>query len=166
MKTEEKNNKSGVIMRIVIFLVTLLFLIGCDQQNKKPLLVKQPFELRSFEQSFGYTQAIKVGDRIYISGSVSMDDEGKTLGVGDMRTQIFNAYEDIRKSLEFYGADFSNIVKETVYTTDMEALLKAADERAKFYKGLRFPVSSWIGVQQLVSPEFLIEVEVEAIILQ
>lgn len=144
-------------------LLALALLAGCAAAPPAPA-ERKDFQLRSFEPKFGYTQAVKVGRVIHVSGSVSMDLQGRTVGPGDMRTQVRQAYEVVRQSLAFYGADFSHVVKETVHTTDMDAFLKVTDERAKFYAGTRFPAASWIGVPRLVSPEYLVEVGVEAVL--
>ncbi len=151
-------------MKTLSLLILTALLASCSTAPRQTALEQKPFELRSFEQNFGYTQAVKVGNRIYVAGSVSMDKDGNTVGKGNMRLQVAQSYEAIRLSLAHYGANFSHVVKETIHTTDMDAFLKVTDERAKVYKGVRFPVSSWIGVQRLVSPDYLFEVEVEAVL--
>ena len=55
------------------------------------------------------------------------------------------------------------MVKETIYTTDMDALLKAADLRFEYYgEGAPPPTVSWVQVQRLLDPGFLVEIEVVA----
>jgi 2-iminobutanoate/2-iminopropanoate deaminase len=64
-------------------------------------------EAKSFgmpwEKEYGYAQAVKVGDIIYVSGQVSHDDKGNIVGRGDMETQMRQAYENIQKLLTQYG---------------------------------------------------------------
>lgn len=121
---------------------------------------KEVFHLREeLEKSFSYCQAVKVGKTLYISGSVSWDQDGNVLGKGDFKVQIRNAYNEIKKTLEAYGAAFDNIVKETLYTTDMEALKDAAPIRAEFFKNVKPPASTWAGVTKLAQPGTLIEIE-------
>ena len=86
---------------------------------------KQAFHLRELEKSFPYAQAVKVGKTLYLSGSVSWDQDGQVVAAGDMKAQMRNAYEDIRKTLDAHGATFENIVKETLYTTDIDAAVEA-----------------------------------------
>jgi 2-iminobutanoate/2-iminopropanoate deaminase len=122
----------------------------------------QVYHLRNIEKAFGYSQAVKDGSTLFISGSLSMDDDGHPLAVGDMAGQLRNIYADIRKTLEAHGATFENIVKEVIYTIDMDALLESAPIRSEFYEDFELPATSWIGVPRLVHPEFLVEVEVTA----
>lgn len=143
--------------KIAFALIGLSLLVGCAGTPPE----RSPFELHKFEQRFGYTHALRVGSRIWVSGTVAMDAQGNVVGKGDMRAQIAQVYANLSKALSHYGADWADVVKETVHTTDMDAFLKATDERAKVYKGRRFPVSSWIGVPRLVSPDYLVEVGLE-----
>jgi 2-iminobutanoate/2-iminopropanoate deaminase len=55
------------------------------------------------EKEYGYAQAVKVGDTIYISGQVSHDDKGSIVGPGNMETQMNQAYMNIKKVLAQYG---------------------------------------------------------------
>ena len=115
---------------------------------------KEKFNLdKTGEDAVGYAQAVKVGSTIYISGSVG---EGK-----DMRTQLRQAYESIGKSLAEYGATFQNVVKESIFATDLAEMIKQKDVRQNFYKG-DWPAASWVGVKQLYVPALLVQVEVIA----
>ena len=121
---------------------------------------KQVFHLREeLEKSFSFCQAVKVGKTLYISGSVSWDEDGNVLGKGDIKVQIRNVYNEIKKTLEAYGATFEDIVKETIFTKDMEALNEAAPIRAEFFKNFKPPASTWVGISQLAIPDTLIEIE-------
>ncbi len=57
---------------------------------------------------------------------------------------------------------FDEVVKETIYTTDMDAMLKASDLRFEYYDKERLPTTSWVQVQRLVDPGFLVQIEVVA----
>lgn len=110
----------------------------------------------AWEQDIGYTQVVKVGDRLYISGLTS--------GAKDMNSQITEIYTTLIKILADYQLTTQDIIKETVFTRDLEALKKAIPLRKTFYpKGL-YPSASWVQVQRLYEEGFLIEVEVEAFI--
>lgn len=122
----------------------------------------QVFHLRELEQSFGYSQAVKVGGTLYISGSVSWDQDGKVLAAGDMAAQMRNAFDDIRQTLEAHGATFENVVKETIFTTDMDAAVEASSIRSEFYGDYGPPAATWVEVSRLVYAELLIEVEIIA----
>src|SRR5919201_199822 len=62
------------------------------------------------EKEYGYSQAVKVGSTIYVSGQVSHDDKGNIVGHGNMEVQMRQAYDNIKKVLAQYGATMDNIV--------------------------------------------------------
>lgn len=123
------------------------------------------FHNKNFTRDWSYAQAVKVGDTLYISGTVSLDNAGDLLAKGSMSEQTKVIYEDIEKILTAHNATFSDVVKEGVFTTDMNLFqAEAMSVRAKFYEGHSLPASSaWIQVERLASPDFL--VEIEAIVL-
>jgi 2-iminobutanoate/2-iminopropanoate deaminase len=140
-----------------------LALNACQREPEAPVpRVKQVFHLNPYEKDFGYSQAVLVDKTLYISGTVSVDESGRLVAPGDMAGQMRAAYADLRRTLEAHGADFNEVVKETIYTTDMDALLKAADLRFEFYDKERLPTTSWVQVQRLVDPGFLVQIEVVA----
>jgi len=78
-----------------------------------------------WEKEYGYSQAVKVGDTIYLAGQVSHDDEGNILGEGDMEVQMRAAYANLGKVLAQYGATIDNVVDEILFVTDMDAAFAA-----------------------------------------
>jgi enamine deaminase RidA (YjgF/YER057c/UK114 family) len=105
---------------------------------------------------------VLIDKTLYVSGSVAVDSKGRLVAPGDMAGQMRAVYTNIRRTLAAHGADFDEVVKETIYTTDMEALLKASDLRFEYYDKERLPTVSWVQVQRLVDPGFLVEIEVVA----
>jgi 2-iminobutanoate/2-iminopropanoate deaminase len=144
-------------------LTSALCLAACERKPQPPPpRVKQVFHLNAYEKDFGYSQAVLIDKTLYISGSVAVDANGRLVAAGDMPGQLRAAYTNIRRTLDAHNADFQEIVKETIYTTDMDALLKASDLRFEYYDKERLPASSWVQVQRLVDPGFLVEIEVIA----
>jgi 2-iminobutanoate/2-iminopropanoate deaminase len=78
-----------------------------------------------WEKEYGYAQAVKVGDTIYVSGQVSHDDKGNIVGRGDMEVQMRQAYANIQNVLAQYGVKMENMVDETLFVTDMDAAFAA-----------------------------------------
>lgn len=121
-------------------------------------------ETKSFgmpwEKEYGYAQAVKVGDIIYVSGQVSHDDKGNIVGRGDMETQMRQAYENIQKLLTQYGATLKNVVDEVLFVTDMDAAFAAAVKcRQEFFSGAPVVASTIIQIQRLAFPELMIEIK-------
>ena len=104
------------------------------------------------DTSAGYVQVVKVDNVLYISGAVARDvtPEG-----------ITRVYQSLERSLKSFGATFQNVVKENLYTTDMEAMKKYNDARKIFYKG-DFPAATWMGVSRLFMADAKLEVELIA----
>lgn len=80
----------------------------------------------------GYAQVVKVGNVLYLSGVPATEVTPESI------TRMYRALE---RSLQSYGATFQNVVKENLYTTDIEAMKKYNDARKKFYKG-DFPAAT------------------------
>ncbi len=143
--------------------VAALSLSSCERESEQPpMRVKQVFHLNGYEKDFGYSQAVLVDKTLYVSGSVAVDAEGRLVAPGDMAGQLRAAYTNIRNTLAAHRAEFDEVVQETIYTTDMDALLKASDVRFEYYDKERLPTVSWVQVQRLVDKGFLVEIEVVA----
>ncbi|HXP66533.1 MAG TPA: RidA family protein [Steroidobacteraceae bacterium] len=148
---------------ILAICIAALAMSACEREPEAPpMRVKRVFHLNPYEKDFGYSQAVLIDKTLYISGSVAADQSGRLVAPGDMSGQMRAAYTNIRHTLEAHGADFDEVVKETIYTTDMDALLKASDLRFEFYSKERLPTTSWVQVQRLVDPGFLVQIEVVA----
>jgi 2-iminobutanoate/2-iminopropanoate deaminase len=111
-----------------------------------------------------YSQARRVGNLIFIAGTVSWDDDFKVCGANDFRLQMENIYRDIGRTLEHFGLDFSCLIKETIYTRDMDMFLSAIDVRAANLSTSTRPATTWIAVDRLVNLQFLVEIEAIAVI--
>jgi 2-iminobutanoate/2-iminopropanoate deaminase len=121
-------------------------------------------EAKSFgmpwEKEYGYSQAVKVDNTIYLSGQVSHDDKGNIVGRGDMETQMRQAYENIKKVLAQYGATMDNVVDEVLFVTDMDAAFAARVKcKQEVFSGNN-PVlaSTIVQIQRLAFPELMVEI--------
>jgi len=100
----------------------------------------------------GYAQAVLVDNVLYISG---------TVGGGDMADAIKRAYAGLEQTLKYYGLTLQHVVKENLYTTDMEAVKQNNSIRKAFYKG-DFPAATWVQISRLYMPQATLEVELIA----
>ena len=123
--------------------------------NKEAMSLGMPWE-----KEYGYAQAVKVGDTIYVSGQVSHDDRGNIVGPGDMETQMNQAYINVQKVLTQYGATMDSIVDEILFVTDMDAAFAAAGKcREKAFSGTSIVASTIVQIQRLAFPDLLIEIK-------
>jgi 2-iminobutanoate/2-iminopropanoate deaminase len=112
-----------------------------------------------WEKEYGYAQAMKVGDTIYISGQVSHDDNGNIVGTGDMEAQMRQAYANIKKVLVQFGANMDNLVDEILFVTDINTAFAAAAKcRQEIFSGTPVVSSTIVQIQRLAFPELMIEI--------
>ena len=117
--------------------------------------------LERVDEKIGYVQAARVGKTLYISGSVRWHQNGHAFAAEEMRAQMRHAFNDIRQMLQTHGATVADIVKETVYTKNIEAAIEAEAIRNELY-GDYSPQAKWVGVSRLLYPELLIEIGIIA----
>ena len=135
------------------FAFQIVFLLTIQAQNNNIQKDKWHWDnALKQDTSAGYVQVVKVDNVLYISGAVAREvtPEG-----------ITNVYKALEKSLKSFGATFQNVVKENLYTTDMEAMKKYNEARKVFYKG-DFPAATWMGVARLFMHDARLEVELIA----
>jgi enamine deaminase RidA (YjgF/YER057c/UK114 family) len=140
-------------MRIVFLLIFLGISTALTAQQNNIKKEKWHFD-RPLKQdtSAGYVQVVKVDKVLYISGAVTRELTPQGI------TQVYMALE---RSLKSFGATFQNVVKENLYTTDIEAMKKYNEARKAFYKG-DFPAATWIQVVRLYMADAVLEVELIA----
>ncbi len=115
-----------------------------------------------------YTQTVtaKPGTIIWISGQTAQNAKGEVVGKGDLKAQLNQAWENVRLALAGSGATFQDVVKITTYVVNykpsMRDDLRAA--RLKFMGDAKPPAATLIGVQSLASDDWLVEIEVTAVI--
>ena len=126
-----------------------------------------------WEADYGYAQAIKVGDTIYVSGQLSHDEEGNFVGPAplddqghirdhsNMEIQMRQTYANAKRLLEKYGATMDNVVEEVLYVTDMEAAFAVAGPVRKEAYGSQKPgvASTILVTPRLALPPQLIEIK-------
>jgi enamine deaminase RidA (YjgF/YER057c/UK114 family) len=122
--------------------------------NKEPKSLGMPWE-----KEYGYAQAVKVGDTIYLSGQVSHDDEGNIMGLRDMEAQMRQAYANIKKVLAEYDATMDNVIDEILFVTDMDTAFAAAVKcRREVFSGTPIVASTIVQIQRLAFPDLMIEI--------
>ena len=100
---------------------------------------------------------------IYVSGQLARDRAGNAVGKGDMRAQLRQVGENVTAALEAAGASLGDLVKTTTFVTDIEEYFKHVDVRMAYF-GAALPTSTTVEVRRLAHPDFLVEVEVIAVV--
>jgi 2-iminobutanoate/2-iminopropanoate deaminase len=118
----------------------------------------------AIQRKYGYTQAIRTGNTVYVSGTGSLDAEFGLLHPGDLPAQMRVIYARIAEALAHFSISYNHIVRETMYVTDLGALMPAMDYRKSIYGNGPFPTSTTVEVARLFIPGMLIEIETTAYI--
>ena len=118
--------------------------------------------------SYGFSHATRSSSRtvIHCAGQVAWDDSGALVGAGDLAAQAAQAFRNLKKVLAEAGAKPADVVRMRTYVVDhspdkLETIGRAIQE---FYDGALPAANTLIGVQCLALPEFLIEIEVTAMV--
>ena len=146
---DTKTKKMKIILSLFLTFITFI----CHSQSNDINKEKWHWDNSAKQDtSAGYVQVLKVDNILYISGAVSAEITPKG---------ILQVYKALEKSLKSFGATFQNVVKENLYTTDMEAMKKYNSTRKLFYNG-DFPAATWVQVSRLYMSEAKLEVELIA----
>lgn len=110
-----------------------------------------------------YAQVLKSGKQAWIAGQVAVDENGNTVGEGDIEAQTRQVFENLRRALESIGAGFDDVVKLHVYSTDIDAHYATIAAFRKAYFTNPVP-STTLQISRLVLPEWLLEIEAEVLL--
>ncbi|MFT6877673.1 MAG: enamine deaminase RidA (YjgF/YER057c/UK114 family) [Granulosicoccus sp.] len=109
------------------------------------------------------SQAVKAGNTVYLRGQVGTKFDGELIGLGDPAAQAEQAMKNIKQLLTEAGSDLSHIVKTVTYITDPRYREAVYQVTGKWLKGV-FPISTGLVVVALGQPEWLVEIDVIAVI--
>ncbi len=106
----------------------------------------------------------RVGNLIYISGQVAVNDNREIVGVGDFTAQVHQTFANIKRILEAGGSSLDKVVHTTTYVTDIESARKEWLGLKTQYFSFPYPAGTFVEISRLGSKEAMIEVDVVAII--
>jgi enamine deaminase RidA (YjgF/YER057c/UK114 family) len=115
------------------------------------------------ENIVGFSRAVKVGNFIAVGGTAPVDQNGKTVGIGDVYQQTKQCFEIIKAALEQAGSGLHDIVRTRVILTDIDNWKQAIEAR-KLYCLEPRPVDTIMAINRFVNPEWLVEIEVDAVV--
>jgi reactive intermediate/imine deaminase len=110
----------------------------------------------------GYSHAMGAGGLLFVSGQVPLDGEGRVIGVDDMAEQTRQVFRNLGTVLEAAGASFADLVKLTIFVTDINAIAAIRTARDEFIDTANPPASSLVEVSRLFRPDILVEIEAVA----
>ena len=114
-----------------------------------------------WEESFGYSIAVQIGNTIEVSGTTASED-GKVIGVGDLTLQTEYIIKKIEHTLVEAGFSLKDVVRTRIFMTDISLWEEVAKVHSYLFEDV-MPASTLIEVSKLIDPDLLIEIEVTAI---
>jgi enamine deaminase RidA (YjgF/YER057c/UK114 family) len=120
---------------------------------------------KSVHSTVGYSHAVRLGDLLFVSGQVPKNEHDETVYVGDAERQTEVVYENLKRVLEESGSGLDMIGKTTVFTTSLEHRPAINRVRERVFGPIgRYPASTFVVVSSLAVPEWLVEIEVIAVV--
>ena len=116
-----------------------------------------------WEETVGYCRAVRVGNTIEVSGTVAIDEEGKVIGAGEHYGQTHYILQKIAAVLQQAGASLADVVRTRMYVTDISHWQDYGRAHGEVFRDIK-PCTSMIEVKGLIAPEYLVEIEVTAMI--
>jgi enamine deaminase RidA (YjgF/YER057c/UK114 family) len=114
--------------------------------------------------SFSYSQAVRMGDLIFVAGQVAENAKGELVGKDDIRAQTVQVFENLRLVLEAAGSGLDLVGKMTVLTTSLAHRLAIHEVRSEvFGPSGHYPASTLAVITSLAKPEFLVEIDAIAL---
>ena len=114
-----------------------------------------------WESIVGYSRAVRVGTRIYVTGTTATDENSRIVGVGDAYAQAVQAIKNIERALKALGATLENVVRTRMFVTDISRWEEYGRAHGEFF-GKIMPATTMVEVSKLIDPQMLIEIEADA----
>ncbi len=116
-----------------------------------------------YESHIGFSRAVRVGNFISISGTAPIGPDRKTISPGNLSAQSRRCLEIIQSALEDAGSSLADVVRTRIYLTNIDDWKKAAEVHGEFFRDIR-PASTIVQVSRFIEPDWLVEIEADAVI--
>ena len=116
-----------------------------------------------WESTVGYSRAVRAGDRILVAGTTATDDDGDPVAPGDPEIQTRHALETVVEAVRKAGGRREHVVRTRIYVTNADDWEVVGEVHGEFFGDVR-PASSMIEVSSLIGPEYVVEIEAEAVV--
>jgi enamine deaminase RidA (YjgF/YER057c/UK114 family) len=112
----------------------------------------------------GYSRAVRVDGRIWVSGTTSTGNDGSIVGKGDPYAQAKQAIANIERALAAAGAVLADVVRTRIFVTDIAHWQDIGRAHGEVFANIR-PATTMVEVARLIDPDLLVEIEADAVII-
>ena len=118
-----------------------------------------------YEKEIGFSRAVRVGSMVFVSGTAPVGPDGKTVGVGDAAAQTKRCLEIIANALAEAGADLKHVVRTRMFITDVAHWEDVGRAHGEIFGDIR-PAATMVEVSKLIDPDWVVEIEADAVIIE
>ena len=116
-----------------------------------------------YEPRLGISRAVRSGRIIDVAGTAPIGPDGNTVGIGDAAAQAHRCIEIVAQALEQAGASLSDVIRTRILLTRIEDWERVGLVHGEFFGSIR-PANTVMQVTRFIDPEWLVEIEVDAVI--
>jgi len=116
----------------------------------------------AWEKKYGYSRAVRVGNLVAVAGTTAVDENGTVVGPGSPFGQATFIFQKIEKALMQAGSSLQDVVRVRTFITDISRWEEVARAQGNVFADVR-PAATLVQVSALISPDLLVEIEVDAI---
>lgn len=121
------------------------------------------YDNNKWQDKVGYCRALKIGNHVFISGTVANDENGNPLYIGDVAGQTRTILLKFEEIMAFFAGSLADVVRTRIFTTDISKWEEIGSIHGEFFSKIK-PATTMVEVSKLISPEYMVEIEAEAIV--